>query len=68
MSSTNNDNESPAKFSETLSDTMNSKGNIEKMNAVIAKLNETIIFFKMMVEMKDEGTTKKGRVIANMNQ
>ena len=46
---------------------MNSKGNIEKMNAVIAKLNETIIFFKMMVEMKDEGTTKKGRVIANMN-
>ena len=66
MSSTTNDNRC-AKFSETLGDTMNSKGKIEKMDAEIAKLNETIIFFKMMVEMKDEGTTKKGRVIDNIN-
>ena len=66
MSSTTNDNRC-AKFSETLGDTMNSKGKIEKMDAEIAKLNETIIFFKMMVEMKHEGTTKKGRVIDYIN-
>ena len=66
MSSNTNDNRC-AKFSETLGDTMNSKGKIERMDAEIAKLNETIIFFKMMVEMKDEGTTKKCRVIDNVN-
>ena len=35
---------------------------------LVVKLNETIVFFKMMVQLKDEGTTKRGRVDANISK
>ena len=54
-------------FSETLDQRLSDVGKMEEMDREIVKLNETIVFFKMMVQLKDEGTTKRGRVDTNIS-
>ena len=54
-------------FSETLNQGLSDVGKIQEMDREIVRLNETIVFFKMMVQMKDEGTTKRGRVDTNIS-
>ena len=65
---TNPDVTTTIRFSDKLDPRLSDVGKIEEMDQEIVKLNETIVFFKMMVQLKDEGTTKRGGVDANISK
>ncbi len=54
-------------FSETLDAELTNEEKITKMDEEIRKLQDYVTYQQMMVQIKEDGTTKKGRQIYNMS-
>ena len=55
------------RYSTTLDASMTSEMKISKMDEEVKRLQDYVQYLKMMIQIKEDGTTKRGRQIYNMS-